>query len=48
MSKATLIEVQQSSGRAVRVYALSAPKAFPRFGNACLEGHGLGGTGSTR
>ena len=32
MSKATLIDVQQSSGRAVRVYTLSAPKAFRGLG----------------
>ena len=32
MSKATLIDVQQSSSRAVRVYTLSAPKAFRGLG----------------
>ena len=32
MSKATLIDVQQSSSRAIRVYALSAPKAFRGLG----------------
>ena len=32
MSKATLVDAQQGVGRAIRVYALSAPKAFRGLG----------------